>query len=207
MGITEIITIITLAAGLGTSLIKLNFSLRSQKTTTEKLAVTHNTLVDMITAIDLVPQTDAVKKVKQTIAAVTDFTGNNQALLTDLVDETTALLKQAGMATSHDETSPLDIARAINAVVEARAVRAIAKDPPKLPLFATLILLAVLLCPGLFACAPVPQRLTTEIVIGANPASGAPAEVVIQWPAGVRKADLYSTEISSRTLTTAPLAK
>lgn len=67
----------------------------------------------------------------------------------------------------------------------------------KLILLASILLLA--------GCVLAPPRLTTETVWPANPDTGDPAELVIEWPAGVRKADLFSTEVSSRTMTVAPL--
>jgi len=163
--------------------------------------ITSKTLTDLVLALELAPQTDGVKKAKQAIKAVATYTGSESAQLESTVIQVVGALEKAGLKTSGDNTSPLDIALAVRAVQEAREAREKAKRGI-IP--ATVAgLLGLLLIVSLVGCAPV--RYTTEVIIPGDAVRGRPGELTIIWPAGVRKADLYSTEISSRTLTVAPL--
>jgi len=169
---------------------------------TAKLGV--ETLQDLITGIELMPQTDTVKRIKRVIQAVAMQSGTEEAMLERVVNQTVEALEKAGMLTPDDQTRPVDIALAVRAVREAREAReklaanGVAKT---LGLWLLGISLAVF-CLG---CTAESQRLTTEIVFPGDALRGQPGELTILWPNGVRKAELYSTEIASRTLTVAPL--
>jgi hypothetical protein len=54
-------------------------------------------------------------------------------------------------------------------------------------------------------CAATPERYTRETVWPGDPVRGYPAEIVVRWPAGTHRGDVYTTEISSETLSVAPM--
>ncbi len=188
-------------AGAATSVIALVQTLKARdyKKSGE---LTDKTCKIIVGAIDLLPQDERTGKIKRTIEQASKLAGTEIPKLGPMVEEVCALLKKAGLGSPRDETDIASIQRAVIAIKQAENEK---NNPPlpKLPMGAVLLLIGIL---GLFSlgCATPETRLTKEMVFEADTTFvGQPKEIVIEWPEGIREADVSTQTVDSRTLTVA----
>lgn len=168
----------------------------------------------VIAALELMPASDPrVMKAKLVIRQVAEQVGAEQETLARAVDDVKAILREMGFDPLADETDPAQVERAAQAVEALRARRraqpspeASAGKPPSpsapagergRPLTTALRVVGPLVMVGLLAwgCARPEERLTREMVWPGQ--SGEPDSLVVEWPRGVRAADVVSIDAIS----------
>jgi hypothetical protein len=166
----------------------------------------------MVLVINALPsEAPLTRKLKDGIEYVAEKWKVNEGNLEQTVDALQEIAQRVGLGNKKsDQTNLEELAVVAKAVEEARATRY-----PKLPdipspvvappILGGLIsvMLAALLWTGCFAAAP--ERMTREVIWPGDPVRGYPAEIVVRWPAGTHRGDVYTTEMSSQTLSVAPL--
>jgi hypothetical protein len=196
MGITEISTVLSLLPYIisaATSVIALVQYIRKGKIK-EALNISDTTLDAIITAIELLPKTDATQKVKDQIKVVSELFKTEKIKLADAVEQIQGLVKSLNIQSGGDSGSILRAAAAVEAARKEREAKKVN------PIAASLASLFLLIVPMLLLVGCIETRYTTETVW-----PGTPNEIVVEWPSGTVKDDVITVETGGRVQTVAPL--
>ena len=191
------------------------------KLTLEEAEKARDAMVVVINALPSdAPLTRKLKDGIKFVAGKWEVNDENLHLIVKALEE---IAKKAGLGDKKgDQTAIEQLAIVAKGVEEARAARYPAL--PEVPrtgvvgkvlgglmggmgLMGPMGLMGLVLAGALWAgcVAPGPERYTREAIWPGDPVRGYPAEIVVQWPAGTRRGDVYTTEISSQTLSVAPM--
>jgi len=158
-------------------------------------------LASMATAVEMLPRDERTAQVKRAIDRMQRYSGAHSEQWVALVQEVQDMVRKAGLNDRAEDVAALS--RAANAVAMARASR----KPMKVlkgGFVAFLVVVGLACClTGCFA--PMPERLTREMVWPADAEGLYAPEIVVEWPEGIAAADVRTVEVDSRALSTAPV--
>lgn len=188
------------------------------------LEIAEKTRDAMVVVINALPsKAPLTVKLKKGIEFVAGKWRVNEEALHETVKALEKVAEDAGLGDKESDQANLEqLAIVAKAVEEARAARypQLPEIPrtgvvgkvlgglmggmgPRGPMGLMGLMVAGLLWAG--CVAPAPERVTREVIWPGDPVRGFPAEIVVEWPAGTHRGDVYTTEISSRTLSVAPM--
>jgi hypothetical protein len=158
----------------------------------------------LVAAVEMLPRDERTKQIKQAIDRIQRYSGQHSDEWVELVKQIELVVRKSGLNDRADDVAALS--RAADAVARSRADR---KSGMVLMGGFPALLLVAGLCASISGCVAVgPERLTRETVWPAE-VGAYPAEIVVEWPEGVRKGDVRTWEIEdwgdTRTLSTAPM--
>ncbi|MFW5870842.1 MAG: hypothetical protein ACOCVL_04145 [Candidatus Sumerlaeota bacterium] len=161
--------------------------------------MSEQTLRVLVTAIEVLPESEKTRELKRTIQAMADAVGVESEKLAYVVREIENLLKSHNVG--KDEVDIERALRAAKAVEQARKAREKKSTKNSAALAGASLILIVLLCLGCSSS----SRLTYESVWpGEEPDQ---VDVAVEWPQGVKAEEVYTLTVDGRALSVAPYEK